>query len=128
MRHVNEHITEAFAGLVTTLKKADPFLNILGVNVVDLSTSGVQITDQDKAYISTKDAVMTKLRSEVSDKSKAYDILSAYQNLEKSATYNRCYYKDQIGNTIWAEEANEQERLSIPWVTIVEPDINFKIP
>jgi hypothetical protein len=119
---------KAFAGLVTTLKKTNPSLNILGVKIVDLSTNDVQITDPDKAYISTKDAVMTKLRSDVSDKSKAYDILSAYQNLAKSATYNRCYYKDQIDNTIWAEEANEQERLSIPWVTIVEPDINFKTP
>jgi hypothetical protein len=111
----------SFIQLISDLKKADPGVTILGIRVLDLKVNDVKIDYPDQAYISTKKAVLDALGKAVSDKSKAYEILSAYQNLERAAVFTRCYYIDQALNTRWVEEANELERLSLPWVIVVKP-------
>jgi hypothetical protein len=111
----------AFAQLIANLKKADPSIRILGITVVDLTAGDIKIDNPDDAYISTKSAVFDTLKREVSDKSKAYRILSAYQNLEVAAKFTRCHYIDQALEKRWVEEVNELERLSLPWVLVVTP-------
>jgi hypothetical protein len=117
---------KSFAGLISTLSKADPSIVILGIKIIDLKTNNVEISYPDQAYISTKAAALSELEKTTSDASPAYDILSVYQNLEIAAKYNRCYYRGQVNETVWAEEANEMERISMPWVSVVQPDINFR--
>jgi hypothetical protein len=116
---------KAFGKFITTIRNADPSLKIFGIKVIDLSTNEVQITNPDIAYTSTRSAVMTLLDKTITDDSKAYDILSAYQNLEISAKFNSCYYNGQASQVIWIEEINELERLSLPWTAGVKPDINY---
>jgi hypothetical protein len=107
-------IQESFAGIISSLAKADPSLKFLGLTIVNLQTNEVKIYDPDQAYISTKRNAEIKLIQSVDDNSKAYDILSYYQNMEQSARYVECYYKDTTLGMVYAREANELELLSIP--------------
>jgi len=116
---------KAFADLLSTVQQANPSIQFLGLKIIDLKTKNVKITAPDAAYISAKAVTMADLEKSTTDGSKAYEILSVYQNLETAAKYNRCFYHDQTSATIWAEEANDLERLSIPWTATVVPDINF---
>jgi hypothetical protein len=73
------------------------------------------------AKISSKSAVLSALNRNQKDSSRAYDILSAYQNLERGARFARCYYIDQALEIRWVKEINDLELQSLPWVTVVEP-------
>lgn len=116
---------KSFAGLITNLNKADPAIRIFGLNVIDLHTNNIDITDPDTAYRSARTLAVDNLEKNITDRSRAYDILSTYQNLEKIAQYNRCYYRNQNSEYLWTEQVNDLERLSAPWVTVIEPDIIY---
>ena len=118
---LNDQLQRSFAQLISNLKKANPGVTILGIRVIDLDVSDIKIDYPDQAYISTRAAVLDSLKKTVTDKSKAYDILSSYQNLERAARFTRCYYIDQSLDTRWVAEVNELERLSLPWVLAVQP-------
>ena len=117
---------QSFAGLISTLSKADPAINLLGIKLIDVSTNQVQIDTPDDAYRSTKQAAMKALEKATTDNSNAFDILSTYQNLEAAAKFTRCYYKNSSEELIFTHEVNDLERLSLPWVTVVHPDINYR--
>jgi hypothetical protein len=116
-----DQFQRSFVQLISNLKKADPSITILGVRIINLDVSDIKIDYPDQAYISTKAAILAALQKSVRDDSKAYNILSAYQNLERAASFTRCYYIDQALETRWVQEVNELERLSLPWVLVVQP-------
>jgi hypothetical protein len=117
---------KAFAGLISTLSKADPAIRIFGIKIIDLSTNDVQITEPDRAYFSTKTIAISNLEKNMKDGSQAYEILSVYQNLEKAVKFTRCYFRGQIAETTtWTREVNDLERLSTPWGTVVQPLLGF---
>jgi hypothetical protein len=111
----------SFAQLMANLQKADPSIRLGGIRIIDLTANNITIDDPDQAYISTKSAVIAKLQKDVTDNSKAYEILSAYQNLEMAAKFTRCYYLDQALDKRFVQEVNELERQSLPWVMVVTP-------
>jgi hypothetical protein len=111
----------AFAAFIGNLIKADPSVKILGIKVIDLGANNIQITDPDQAYISSKSAALTALNQNQKDNSRAYSILSVYQNLERGARFTRCAYMGQGLEWRWVKEINELELLSLPWLTVVEP-------
>jgi hypothetical protein len=112
----------SFAMFISNLIRANPGVKILGINVVNISVEPVTITDPDIAYISTKSAVLEKLK-DIKEDTPAYSILSAYQNLERGAISARCIYLGQGLDVRWVKEVNELERLSAPWITVVEPSM-----
>jgi hypothetical protein len=116
-----DQLQRSFVQLISNLKKADPSVTILGIRVINLDVSDIKIDYPDQAYLSTEATVFASLRNSVTDGSKAYDILSAYQNLERAARFTRCYYIDQALETRWVQKVNELERLSLPWVLVVQP-------
>jgi hypothetical protein len=116
-----DQFQRAFTQLIANLTKADPGISILGIRLTGVTSNPVEIEDPDKAYISTKAAVLNSLDEKLTDGSNAYDILSAYQNLEVAARFARCHYIDQALDVLWVKEANDLERLSLPWVTVVKP-------
>jgi hypothetical protein len=120
---LNEQLQRAFANLILTLKKADPTLTILGYRIVNVETNEVIIDNANDAYVTTKAAAVTALKR-MDDKTDAYRIVFTYQNLEKAAMYTRCAYNGQLSSqVIFTKEANDWERLSAPWVSIVTPKI-----
>ena len=116
-----DQLQRGFAQLIANVKKANAGISILGIKIINLDVNEIEINNPDQAYISTKEAILTALDAKVTEDSKAYEILSAYQNLESAAKFVRCYYKDQALDRRWVEEVNELERLSLPWVLIVSP-------
>ncbi|AWM06100.2 hypothetical protein [Bradyrhizobium symbiodeficiens] len=116
-----DQLQRSFAQLIANLKRADPSVTILGARVISLDISDVKIDYPDQAYLSTEATVLAALKKSVNDGSKAYEILSAYQNLERAARFTRCYYIDQAAETRWVQKVNELERLSLPWVRVVQP-------
>jgi hypothetical protein len=120
---VTDQLQRAFAGSIQNLIKADPSINILGLKVVEGTANPITIDNPDDAYNSTKLAVMSRLEKDVKDSSRAYMILSAYQNLERGAKLARCSYIDQAGEDLWLTEVNNLERLSRPWVSVVQPSM-----
>jgi hypothetical protein len=118
---VMNQLQRGFAQLMANLQKADPSIRLVGIRVIDLTANNIVIDDPDQAYISTKSTLLAQLQKDVADDSKAYEILSAYQNLEMAAKFTRCYYLDQALEKRFVEEVNELERLSLPWVLIVTP-------
>jgi hypothetical protein len=115
----------SFAELISTLKKADPGIKIFGIKIVNLGTNDVQILKPDEAYGSTKKEALRKLEKDVTDSSKANDIFSTYQNLELSAKFTACSYKGQAAEQDYIQDANEFERRSIPWRTVVLSDKDY---
>jgi hypothetical protein len=109
-----------FAAAIDNLIKTDPGIRILGITIITFHAKHVQIDDPDKAYISARDNVMSKLRETTNDSTDAYEILSAYQNLERAARFARCHYIDQDIGKKYTKEINELERLSDPWVSVVD--------
>jgi hypothetical protein len=121
---LRDQLQRAFAQLIANLKKADPSVKILGIIPIgEVTVNEIKIEDPDKAFYSTKDAVLESLKKEVNENSKAWLILSAYENLEASAKFTRCYYMDQGSDRDWVSEVNEVERLSLPWVLVVKPQM-----
>lgn len=111
----------AFSTFIENFIKADPKIVLFGIKIVSASAEPIVITDPDKAYFSTKAAVIARLNKDTSDNSLAYDMLSAYQNLERGAMFTRCHYLGQSLDVKFVREVNELERLSKPWVTVVDP-------
>jgi hypothetical protein len=116
-----DDLQRSFAGLIANLKRADLAVQVLGVRVLDLGANNIVIDDPDQAYWSTKADALAKLEREISDNSKAYQILSTYQNLERAAKYAQCFYLDQALERRFVGEVNDLERLSFPWVVTVTP-------
>jgi hypothetical protein len=98
---------KAFSQFIAKIIKADTSIKIFGIRVIDLTANNIDITEPDQAYISTKTAVLTELNKKTSDASKAYEILSAYQNLENGAKFVRCNYPGQVLQVKYTEEVND---------------------
>lgn len=109
----------AFAAYIGDLKEAEPSVTILGIRVIDLKLRQIEIEDPDKAYLTTKAVTLRKLEKAATDDSRAYLILSAYQNLKRGARFTRCHYLDSALAIQFTREMNELELRSIPWVTVV---------
>lgn len=121
---LQDQMQRAFAQLIADLKDANPEARLFGfVPLVNVTASKIKIVDPDKAYFSTKAALLNALDNKVTDDSKAYEILSSYQNLERAAKFARCHYIDQALGIRFAGEVNDLERLSLPWVLIVTPSM-----
>jgi hypothetical protein len=116
-----DQMHRAFVQFLNDLRQADPSINILGIKIVTDALNPITITDPDKAYISSRDAALAALDKNVKDDTNAYDILSTYQNVERNAKFVRCYYIGQGLETRWVKEVNDLERLSAPWISVVEP-------
>lgn len=111
---------QAFADLISNLIKADPSIKIAGIKIVDLSANKIEIQDPDTAYWDTKTARLKVLDNKITDDTDAYEIFSAYQNLERASKLARCHYVDQQLGLLFVEEANALEVLSLPWNTVVK--------
>jgi hypothetical protein len=111
-------LQQSFAGIIKTLKKANPELYIGGIKILNSKIMDVEIEDPDKAYISTRDAALQHLDKSIENNSSAYEILSTYQNLIHIAKLTRCYYIDQSLATKFDQEVNKLEILSLPWMEL----------
>lgn len=120
---VMDQFHRSFAQMVAEIRKANPGINIAGIRIANVKLNEVVIENPDQAYRSSKAAIFASLSVKVSDNSTAYDILSAYQNLARAAKFTRCHYLDLALEKRWVEEANDMERLSMPWTTIVQPEM-----
>lgn len=121
---LNDQMQRAFAQFISNFRKAHPGVSILGIRVVSATTDEIEIVDANTSYMTMKAAVMKALNDEIKDDSKAARILYAYQNLEKAARFARCIYIDQpASNVSFTWEINEWERLSLPWVSIIMPQM-----
>jgi hypothetical protein len=121
---LNDQMQRAFSTVFATLQKADPSITtFLGLTAAHLHVNQVKILDPDVAYKNLKKATFDLLNNEqyVNDNSPAYIILSSYQNLERIAKLTRCHYLDQVFEDQFILEANDLERLSLPWRWVVRP-------
>ena len=119
---------QALAALLNDLSKAKPSIRFLGVTFIDLRTKRLTIDNPNQAYVSAKKEAMDALDKEVTDSSPAKDIMFTYSNLQAAARYALCYYTlngGGAGRAVWLTEANEMERLLLPWTMAVRPDINY---
>lgn len=115
-----DQIQRAYAELVDNLRKSEPGIVIFGIKIISLSAKKVDVSDPDKAFFSLREAVFKRLNSDTSDNTSAYDILSAYQNLARLARLTRCHYIDLPLAAVMTKEVNELNRLSLPWVQVVQ--------
>lgn len=118
-----DQFQRSFSQLIANIKKANPAISILGIRIINLDVGEIKIDFPDQAYISTKEALIGALREKKNNDFSAYTILSTYQNLERAASFTRCHYIDQALDTRWVQEVNELERLSLPWIQVVEPSM-----
>jgi hypothetical protein len=115
---------QSFAQFIKEVKEANPGYTIFGIRFGGIQLNEITVTNPDDAYITAKAAVFAKLDHDLKDNSKAYAILSTYSNLATQATYTRCFYVDQPAETKWIKEKNDLARISLPWTTIVDPQMS----
>ena len=118
---LNGQLQQAIVDATANLSKSDPSIHLFGIKLLDLEFKKVTIENPDQAYFATKQAVLTRLNSSQKDGSQAYEILSTYQNLERVASLTKCHYLGQSLENRFIIEANEMERLSVPWEQVVYP-------
>lgn len=110
----------AFADVLGDIRRADPGIKVFGIRIINLSTNEVEVSDPDKAYWNLRDARIAELRKSLTAKSRAYEILSVYANLQRMARLTLCSYLDQPSfGQIMVREINENERHMSPWATVV---------
>ena len=119
---------QALAALLNDVNRAKPSIRFLGVTIVDFGTKRLTIDNPNQAYVSARKEALDALDKEVSDTSPAKNIMFTYSNLQVAARYALCYYTlngGGAGRAVWLAEANEMERLLLPWTIAVRPDINY---
>jgi hypothetical protein len=121
---MRDRTQRAFAALIDDLNKAHPGVTLFGVPIITVSANKVTIDDPDKAYAIAYKQVFDDLNAKLTETSPANSILSAYQNLEQAARYTRCYYIDQAYAVTYTKEINDLERLSVPWITVVDVNVH----
>jgi hypothetical protein len=117
-----DQFQRGFAQFIMHLREANPSLRIAGYRVISVGINRIEITDPDLAYRVAKNEVEARLRREIRERDNAYQILSAWQNLERSARFARCHYIDQVLAVWFSQEIAELSRRSSPWVTVVRPN------
>ena len=110
----------AFEKILEDISLSEPGIEIFGYKFVKYSSKKVIIENPDVAYNEAKKVILEKLAKSVTNQSNAYEILSTYQNLERSARFVRCHYIDQALAVKYTREINELEVLSAPWVGVVD--------
>lgn len=121
---LNDSLQRAASQLLEQVRASHWVVRLLGFNIIDFGpTVKVSISDPDQAYWSLKTTVLGELARTQSDSSPAYDIISAYQNLERMAKLTTCYYKqftnqEFVGRFI--SEANNMEVMTLQWTSVVD--------
>jgi hypothetical protein len=117
-----DQVQRSLAKIVADIRQAQPGVKIFGITFLSASVQDIKIDDPNAAYFSAKKLALDNLQTSINETSKAYTIFATYQSLEKLANSTRCIYIDQSAATIFTREINEWERLSVPWINVVQAD------
>ncbi|WP_404650857.1 hypothetical protein [Bradyrhizobium sp. USDA 336] len=119
VENVNSRLQAAFAEILKQLVKADPRIEVAGYKAMEFIVNPVQIQNPNEAYRDAKEKAFRALgKDHFTDRSNAADIFWTYQNLKVMARWTRCRY-DASGATALTLEMNELERLSEPWINVI---------
>lgn len=118
---LNDSLQRAWDNMINQLGNSRPGISIFGFRLFNIGpTVTVSILDPDKSYWTLKEKVLTGLRTNQKEDSLAYNILSAYQNLERTAKLTVCYYKGQPEfRKKFIQEANNLEIMTLEWTSVV---------
>jgi hypothetical protein len=86
--------------------------------VISLETNQIEIQQPDKAYISTRDKIISDMNS-IKETDSAYTIISAYSNIIRFARFASCSYPDNevVSFDLLKDQLRYSELLA-PWKSI----------
>jgi hypothetical protein len=121
---LQQDVQKAAVTAVQNLSKEKPTLTLFGVRIASLTADQVSISEPDQTYVQTRDLVISHLNSDITETSNAYEIVSAYRNLENLARDTQCFYLDNPSAQV--DFVNEASRFQVSqqaWAAVAPPEL-----